>query len=78
MQFSAIVNRLIVKPKLNSAFTNDLIRKYFFSKTVQSYRLCSFNNTFELLFLLVKLIVNNDRHIYYCHKVKHIPFDNTT
>ena len=30
MQFSAIVNRFIVKTYLNSAFTNDLKRKYFF------------------------------------------------
>ena len=32
MQFSAIVNRFIVKTKLNSAFTNDLKRKDFFQK----------------------------------------------
>ena len=30
MQFSAIVNRFIVKTQLNSAFTNDLKRKFFF------------------------------------------------
>ena len=30
MQFSAIVNRFIVKTLLNSAFTNDLKRKDFF------------------------------------------------
>ena len=34
MQFSAIVNRFIVKTKLNSAFKNDLKRKEFFSKIV--------------------------------------------
>ena len=43
MQFSAIEYRFIVKTKLNSAFTNDLKRKEIFSKNVQSYRLCSFN-----------------------------------
>ena len=32
MQFSAIVNRFILKNYLNSAFTNDLKRKYFFPK----------------------------------------------
>ena len=32
MQFSAIVNRFIVKIYLNSAFTNDLKRKEFFRK----------------------------------------------
>ena len=41
MQFSAIVNRFIVK-KLNSAFTNDLKRKDFFSKNVHSCRLSLF------------------------------------
>ena len=30
MQFSAAENRFIVKTKLNSTFTNDLKRKYFF------------------------------------------------
>ena len=44
MQFSAIVNRFILKTQLNSAFTNDLKRKEFFSKNVQSYRLCSFKD----------------------------------
>ena len=32
MQFSAIVNRFIVKTYFNSALTNDLKRKYFFRK----------------------------------------------
>ena len=32
MQFSAIVNRFIVKTYLNSAFTNDLKRKLNFRK----------------------------------------------
>ena len=32
MQFSAVLNIFIVKTKLNSTFTNDLKRKYFFSK----------------------------------------------
>ena len=32
MQFSAVENRFIVKLKLNSAFTNDLKRKYYFRK----------------------------------------------
>ena len=44
MQFSAIVSRFIVKTELNSAFTNDLKRKEFFSKNVHSCRLCLFNN----------------------------------
>ena len=42
MQFSAIVNRFIVKTYLNSAFTNDLKRKYFFLKNVHSSRLSLF------------------------------------
>ena len=32
MQFSAVLNSFIVKTKLNSTFTNDLKRKYFFRK----------------------------------------------
>ena len=42
MQFSAVLNMFIVKTYLNSTFTNDLKRKDFFSKNVQSYRVCSF------------------------------------
>ena len=42
MQFSAVVNRFIVKTKLNSTFTNDLKRKEFFSKNVYSCRLSLF------------------------------------
>ena len=34
MQFSAIVNRFIVKIELNSALTNDLKRKENFSKII--------------------------------------------
>ena len=34
IQFSAIVNRFIVKTKLTSAFTNDLKRKENYSKNV--------------------------------------------
>ena len=30
MQFSAVLNKFIVKTQLNSIFTNDLKRKYFF------------------------------------------------
>ena len=30
MQFSAVLNIFIVKTKLNSTFTNDLKRKFFF------------------------------------------------
>ena len=41
MQFSAIVNRFIVKTSLNSAFTNDL-KRFFFSKNVHSCRLSLF------------------------------------
>ena len=43
MQFSAIVNRFIVKTELNSAFTDDLKRKENFSKNVHSCRLSLFN-----------------------------------
>ena len=46
MQFSAIVNRFIVKTKLNSAFTNDSKRKENFSKNVHSCRLSLFNDSF--------------------------------
>ena len=42
MQFSATVNRFIVKTYLNSAFTNDLKRKENFSKNVNSCRLSLF------------------------------------
>ena len=49
MQFSAIVNRFIVKTQLNSAFTNDLKENIFFSKNVKSYRLCSFKHAFARL-----------------------------
>ena len=42
MQFSAVLNIFIVKTKLNSTFTNDLKRKYNFSKNVHSYRVCTF------------------------------------
>ena len=42
MQFSAIVNRFIVKTVLNSAFTNDLKRKENLSKNVHSCRLSLF------------------------------------
>ena len=48
MQFSAIVNRFMVKTYLNSAFTNDLKRKYFFSKNVHSCRLSLFNGLFPI------------------------------
>ena len=41
MQFTAVEIRFIVTTKLNSTFTNDLKRKYFFSKNVHSFRLCS-------------------------------------
>ena len=42
MQFSAVLNISIVKTQSNSTFTNDLKRKYFFSKNVHSCRVCSF------------------------------------
>ena len=42
MQFSAIVNRSIVKTYLNSAFEIDLKRKQNFSKNVLSCRLSLF------------------------------------
>ena len=34
MQFSVVVNRFIVKGQLNSIFTNDLKRKYFFFQMI--------------------------------------------
>ena len=43
MQFSAIVNRFIVKTELNSAFTNDLKRKDFFRKMFVVADLVSLN-----------------------------------
>ena len=42
MQFSAIVNRFIVKTKHNSALTNDLKRKEKFSKNDHSCRISLF------------------------------------
>ena len=42
MQFSAVEIRFIVTATLYSTFTNDLKRKYFFSKIVHSFRVCSF------------------------------------
>ena len=47
MQFSAVEIRFIVTTYLYSTFTNDLKRKYFFSKNVQSYRVCSFKSILE-------------------------------
>ena len=42
MQFSTVEIRFIVTTYLYSTFANDLKRKYFFSKNVHSYRVCSF------------------------------------
>ena len=42
MQFSAVEIRFIVTTLLYSTFANDLKRKFFFSKNVHSYRVCSF------------------------------------
>ena len=42
MQFSAVEIRFIVTTYLYSTFTNVLKGKYFFSKNVHSYRVCSF------------------------------------
>ena len=39
MQFSAVLNIFIVKTKLNSIFTNDLKKKYFFSRLVSLTRM---------------------------------------
>ena len=44
MQFSAVEIRFIVTTYLYSTFANDLKRKYFFSKNVYSYRVCSFKD----------------------------------
>ena len=38
-----VVNRFIVKAKLNSIYTNDYKRKYFFSENVHNCRLSHFN-----------------------------------
>ena len=43
VQFSAMVNRFIVKTLLNSTFTNDLKRKLKKSENVHSCRLSLFN-----------------------------------
>ena len=44
MQFSAVLNMLIVKTKLNSIFTNDLKRKdFFFRKMFIATDLVSLN-----------------------------------
>ena len=42
MQFSAVEIRFIVTTYLYSTFANDFKRKYFVSKNVHSYRVCSF------------------------------------
>ena len=52
MQFSAIVNRFILKAQLNSAFTNDLKRKDFFEKMFIVADLVSL--TFLLLYYSLK------------------------
>ena len=44
MQFSAVEIRFTVTIYLYSTFANDLKRKYFFSKNVHSYRVCSFKD----------------------------------
>ena len=49
MQFSAVEIRFIVTTYLYSTFANDLKRKYFFSKNVHSYRVCSFNPSLVLV-----------------------------
>ena len=67
MQFSATVNRFIVKTLLNSAFTNDLKRKEIFSKNVHSCRLRLFktpvlgaqkNGLIEMVLLSIHNILN--------------------
>ena len=49
MQFSAVEIRFVVTTYLYSTFANDLKRKYFFSKNVHSYRVCSFKHLFWVL-----------------------------
>ena len=44
MQFSAVLNMLIMKTYLNSIFTKDLKRKDNFSKNVHCYRPSLFNS----------------------------------
>ena len=49
VHFSAIVNRFIVKAKLNSNITNDLKRKDFFSENVHKCRLSHFKPTLQTI-----------------------------
>ena len=48
MQFSAVLNMFIVKTYLNSIFTNDLKRKYFFRKMFIVTDLVSLRKEFAL------------------------------
>ena len=50
MQFSAVEIRFIVTTYLYSTFANDLKRKYFFSKNVHSYRVCSFKEDIRRIY----------------------------
>ena len=50
MQFSAIVNRFIVKTELNSIFTNDFLKKDFiFRKMFIVADLVSLNNAVDFI-----------------------------
>ena len=62
MQFSAVEVRFIVTTYLYSTFANDLKRKYFFSKNVHSYRVCSFK--FLLKYFNVALHLSNHVSLY--------------
>ena len=46
MQFSAVLNIFIVKTELNSIFTNDLKREYFFRKVFKVTDLVSLKVSF--------------------------------
>ena len=59
MQFSAIVNRFIVKTYLNSAFTNDLKRKENFSKNVHSCRLSLFNKVYSEAHITIRCFIHS-------------------
>ena len=70
MQFSAIVNRFIVKTyRLNSAFTNDLKRKFFFSKNVHSCRLSLFK--FITKHTITNLLQNAAKYCWAKHTPLH-------
>ena len=71
MQFSAVLKIFIVKTYLNSTFTNDLKRKYFFSKNVHSNRVCSFKLPLRRYSRVSDLNIGKDQ------RKKHRPYYNS-